>query len=104
MCPEDDQGIKTLREVAERLTQKEPNAIVLLGMAQKDAGKALLLAAKGKGAPKTFKSGDLIKKLCPLIDGRGGGKPDMAQAGGSKIEGVQSALDSVLDEVKGMIG
>ena len=37
---------------------------------------------------KTSSPGNLIKELAPFIDGRGGGKPDMAQAGGTKLEGT----------------
>ena len=87
-CPEDSSGIKTLRELADRIKQKAPNAIMVLTMAQTEQGKALLLVAKGPEASKQFKSGDLIKKLSPAIDGRGGGKPEMAQAGGTNLEGL----------------
>lgn len=104
LCPEDEHGVKTMRDIAERLTQKESNLILMLGMKQTSSGKALLLAAKGKKAPSSFKAGDLIKRLSPLIDGRGGGKPDMAQAGGSLLEGVDKALASSFAEVEKILG
>ncbi len=104
LCPEDEQGVKTLREIAERLTQKEANLILLLGMKQNTTGKALLLAAKGKQAPSSFKAGELIKRLSPMINGRGGGKPDLAQAGGTLLEGVDQALASSFAEVVKMLG
>lgn len=104
MVPSDDQGVKTLRDVSEKVRQKDENIILVLGMEQPDAGKALLLAAKGKEVSKGFKSGDLIKALAPHIDGRGGGKPDMAQAGGTKVEGVAVALKAAKKEVETLLG
>ena len=38
------------------------------------------------------KAGDIVKEIAPYVDGRGGGKPDLAQAGGKKPEGIDEAL------------
>ncbi|SMF71802.1 alanine--tRNA ligase [Pseudobacteriovorax antillogorgiicola] len=103
LVPEDDQGVKTLRDVSDRVRQKDDSLIVVLGMKQASTGKALLLAAKGKAVAKGFKSGDLIKVLAPHIDGRGGGKPDMAQAGGTKLEGIDKALQEASSEIKKLL-
>ena len=59
--------------------------------------RRLLIAAVtddliGKGV----KAGDLIKHVVPAIDGRGGGKPNLAQAGGTKPEGITEALSSAV--------
>jgi len=43
---------------------------------------------------KKYSAADLLKKLSPLIDGRGGGKPDFAQAGGTKVSGLEGAVRS----------
>ena len=104
LVPEDEQGVKTLRDVTEKVRQKDENIILVLGMAQAKSGKALLLVAKGKDVAKSFKSGDLIKVLAPHIDGRGGGKPDMAQAGGTKVEGVAAALEVAKSELEKLLG
>ena len=104
LVPEDSSGVKTLRDIAEKMKAEHSDLILLLGMKQKEAGKALLLAAKGKSVPKSFKSGDLIKNLSPLISGRGGGKPDMAQAGGTDLDGVEKALAAVEEHVNTLLG
>ena len=49
---------------------------------------------------KGLKSGDLIKAIAPLVGGGGGGRPDMAQAGGKNPEGLQSAIDAVESWIK----
>jgi alanyl-tRNA synthetase len=103
-CPPDQQGVKTLREVADRARQKAPNAVVVLGMKQPDAGKVLLLVAKGQDVSKSVKAGDLVKALAPLIDGRGGGKPDMAQAGGQKLAGLADVFKQAAPALKKLLG
>ena len=58
-------------------------------------GKALLLAAMSDDLVKRgLKAGDLIKAVAPHVDGRGGGKPQLAQAGGSNPGGIPQALDA----------
>ena len=103
-CPETEQGVKTLRDLADLLRAKHDNLVFLLGMQQKAAGKALLLCGKGAALPKSLKAGDLIKELAPYIDGRGGGKPDLAQAGGTKVAGVPAALDQFAALVQKKLG
>ena len=102
--PYDESGVKTLRELAERLKQKLPAGVVVLGMQEPKANKAFLLAAVGKDAGAKVKANAIITTLSPMIEGKGGGKPDMAQAGGSKAEGVRPALKMVREIVEKMIG
>ena len=60
--------------------------------------KALLVAAVTKDiAGKRIHAGDVIKTIAPLIGGGGGGRPDMAQAGGKNPDGIAEALASVYD-------
>ena len=66
-------------------------SIALLGAI--DNGKAMLTVACGTGA--TVKAGDLLKIGLPLIDGRGGGKPELAQGSGSRVEGLAAALEAM---------
>jgi alanyl-tRNA synthetase len=91
-CDSDPNGVKLLREVSDRLRQKAPSAVVVLGMEDKDSGKAFLLAAVGKDAPAKIKANEIIQELAPIIEGRGGGKADMAQAGGVGIAGLPKAM------------
>ncbi len=92
-CPEDDQGVKTLRELCDQLLGKVSNTVLVLGMSQEASKKAYVLVAKGKQAPTQFQSHQVLQTLAPLINGKGGGKADLAQAGGDRLEGVSQALD-----------
>ena len=92
LCAPDAQGIKRLRDLSDRLKQKAPDSVIVLGMKDPDSEKASLLVAVGPNAPKHFNASDILKDLAPLIDGRGGGKPDLAQAGGTKAAGLEKAL------------
>lgn len=93
LCSADPQGIKRLRDLAESIKSKKPEAIAVLGMQGPEAGKASLLVAVGPQAPQSIQSHELLKELAPLIEGRGGGKADMAQAGGNKPEGLSEAFE-----------
>ncbi len=68
-------------------------ACVLATVTEK--GTPALIAAAGDGAVAAgFHAGNIIKTVAPLVDGRGGGRPNMAQAGGSKVEGIPAALEA----------
>ena len=55
---------------------------------------ALIAAATDDAAAAGFHAGNVIKQIAPLVDGRGGGKPTMAQAGGKNAAGIAAALDA----------
>ena len=99
ICAPNEQGVKFLRDMCERIKQKSPNAVVVLGMADEENSKAFLLAAVGNEAMKQVKANDLIKELGPVINGRGGGKPDMAQAGGSEPALLKAAIEKAQEIV-----
>lgn len=90
MLAMDAQGVKKLREMAEVLKNKAPDAVIVLGM--KDGDKANLIVACGATAQKSVNASEVLKQLAPLIEGRGGGKPDFAQAGGTKAAGLNDAM------------
>ncbi len=83
----------TLRDIADQLRDKLAPAIVLLGAAQGD--KAALVLTVSKALTQQFRAGDLIKSVAAIIGGAGGGRPDMAQAGGPNIDRLDEALASL---------
>jgi alanyl-tRNA synthetase len=83
----------TLRELAEKLRDKLGDAVVLVGAAGKD--KAMLVLTVSKGLTDRYKAGDLIKGIAQVVGGSGGGRPDMAQAGGTQIDRLDEALESL---------
>lgn len=83
-----------LRQLADQWKQKELSDVLVLATAQED--KVSLLAAMSKAAnEKGLKAGDLIKTIAPKVGGGGGGRPDMAQAGGKNPAGISDALKEV---------
>lgn len=82
-----------LRQLADQWKQKDHSDILVLATA--NDGKVNLLAAMNKAAnEKGLKAGDLIKEIAPKVGGGGGGRPDMAQAGGKNPEGIAAALET----------
>lgn len=97
ICAPDSSGVKRLREIADQVKQKAPDVFLVLGIQADD--KVFVLAAAGPKMPKPVKANDVIQKIAPHIDGRGGGKPDLAQAGGAKLSGLSAALQAVEGEL-----
>jgi alanyl-tRNA synthetase len=89
---------KDLRQYGDRVREKLSSGIALLGA--RDGGKAFLLAIVTKDLSKKFKAGALIKMAAEKVGGSGGGRPDMAQAGGSKPECLPEALASATEYIK----
>ncbi len=83
----------TLRETMDKLKDKLKSAAVLL--ATVDDGKVVLVAGVTKAESKRIKAGELLNHVAGQIDGRGGGRPEMAQGGGNDPSALPAALDSV---------
>jgi alanyl-tRNA synthetase len=86
-----------LREAVDRAKDKLQNAVIVLGTVED--GKVLLAAGVTKNNTDRIRAGDLIKPVAERVGGRGGGRPDFAQAGGNKPEALDAALGSVSDWV-----
>ncbi len=84
---------KSLREAADNLRDRLGSGVAVLGAAA--GGKAMLLALVTKDLVGRFHAGNLVKALAPLVGGGGGGRPDMAQAGGQNPDGLADALAKV---------
>ena len=84
---------KALREMQDQLKNKLGTSIVVLAIAKND--KVSLIAGVSKDLTSKVKAGDLIKMVAEQVGGKGGGRPDMAQAGGKDADALPAALDSV---------
>ena len=86
-----------LREIVTDLTGKSDNAVILLA-AVNDC-KVSLCAGVSKALTGKVKAGDLVKFAAEQVGGKGGGRPDLAQAGGSDVEKLPTMIESVKDWV-----
>lgn len=84
------EDVKALRDLSDTLKDTIGEGVIVLGAAI--GGKANLLVAVTKKLSATIKAGDIVKKLAPMVGGSGGGKPELAQAGGSRPEMLAEAL------------
>jgi len=82
----------TLRETLDQLKNKLGSAAIVL--ASEEAGKVKLIAGVTKDLTKTIKAGELVNIAAAEVGGKGGGRPDMAQAGGSNPAAIPQALDA----------
>lgn len=87
-----------LREITTSLTAKGDNIVVLL--AAVNAGKIAITAGVSKELTKTVKAGELVNFVATQVGGKGGGRPDLAQAGGQDVDQLETALTSVADWLK----
>lgn len=90
--------VRTLAlDVRGRLPQGEPGVVVVLGVSE---GKIAVVAATNDEArARGLSAGDLVKAVGPLLGGKGGGKDDVAQGGGTDVSKVEEALALVVTEV-----
>ncbi|MFT5359293.1 MAG: alanyl-tRNA synthetase [Polyangiales bacterium] len=86
---------KALRELADQLRDQLEPAVIVLGAPSGDGSKALLVCSVSKTLTKTFRAGDIIKEAAAIVGGRGGGRPDFAQAGGSDPSKLEDAVAHV---------
>jgi alanyl-tRNA synthetase len=86
----DGADVPAMRGAMDQLKNKLGSAVILLASSEGD--KVTLIAGVTKDLLGKAKAGDIVKEMAPYVDGRGGGKPDLAQAGGKKPEGIADAL------------
>ena len=84
---------KSLRSMMDDIKNRIGEGVVVLGVA--DDKKVNLIAGVTKNLTAKIKAGELVNFVASQVGGKGGGRPDMAQAGGDKPESLVSALDSV---------
>ncbi|PIE42929.1 MAG: alanine--tRNA ligase [Gammaproteobacteria bacterium] len=92
---------KALLDTADQLKNKLGTAVVLLCSVEDD--KVILVAGATKDICKKMKAGDLIRETASKLGGKGGGRPDMAQGGGSDIAGIPVMLEMVPEWVQSRV-
>jgi alanyl-tRNA synthetase len=88
----DGTDVPTMKTTLDQLKDKLGSAVIML--AAETEGKVTLLAGVTKDLIGKVKAGDIVKECAPYVDGRGGGKPEMAQAGGKNAAGIPQALEA----------
>ena len=89
----DGADAKTLRETLDKLKDKLKSAAIVL--ATVDGAKVQIAAGVTPDAVGKLKAGELVNFVAQQVGGKGGGKPDMAMAGGTDASGLPKALQSV---------
>jgi alanyl-tRNA synthetase len=93
---------KALRDAVDRFKQQLGDAVVVLAGASD--GKAALVAGVSGAASGRVKAGELLAHVAAQVNGKGGGRPDMAQGGGDDSPALPLALSSVRDWVASRLG
>ncbi len=95
----DGLDVTAMRALADQLRDKMKSGVIALG-AEADAGKVSLLVVVTKDLVGRLKAGDLIKPMAIEVGGTGGGRPEMAQAGGKDASRLDAALEKVFSLVE----
>ena len=94
--------IDQLRAASDALRSRAGSAAVFL--ASESEGKAVLLAAMTKDlTARGIKAGDLMKSVAPIVGGRGGGRPDMAQGGGPQTDKIDEAVQHAVQWLRAAV-
>ncbi|MCB0271849.1 MAG: alanine--tRNA ligase [Bdellovibrionales bacterium] len=89
------QDPKELRDIADRFLEKVQNGLIILGATYE--GKAYLVVKVSKGLNDKYHAGEMVKVGAQVLEGSGGGRPDFAQAGGTKVEALDQALQTIVE-------
>ncbi len=87
-----------LRSVVDTLRERMSSGVILLGSATD--GKVTLVASVSKDLTKRFPAGKLVQEVAPIVGGKGGGRPDLAQGGGTDVSRLDEALARVPDLIQ----
>ena len=89
-----------LRDLLDRFKDRIRSGVVVLGSV--NDSKVMLIAGVTKDLAKRYHAGNIIKQVAAIVGGSGGGRPDMAQAGGSQPENLDNALKKALEIIRSM--
>jgi len=96
-------SVDQAREAVDMLKKKAKSAAVVLGF-DEDGRATLLAGVTDDLIAKGLKAGDIVKEIAPIVDGGGGGRPQMAQAGGKNPKKIGDALSSAGEIIKQKLG
>ena len=85
--------VEQARTAMDSLKKKAESAVIILGIATEDEKVMLLAGVTDDVIKKGVKAGDIVKQIAPIVGGGGGGRPNMAQAGGSDPSKINDALE-----------
>jgi alanyl-tRNA synthetase len=98
----DGQDAEGLRTIMDKLRERLPSGVLVLGSASE--GKASLCVTVSKDLTDKVRAGDIVKQLAPIVGGGGGGRPDMAQAGGKLPDKLPAAIAKAPEVIKSLLG
>ena len=91
-----------LRQMGDRTRDKLENGVIVLGTVI-DGSPSLLAMVTPDVVKQGVKAGDIIRQIAQHIDGRGGGRPELAEAGGKNADGLGTALEAVIPTITEMV-
>jgi len=94
--------IKVVRARADHLRDLLQSGIIIVGAASPDGEKVSIVVMVTSDWTSRYQAGKIAKALAALIDGSGGGKPEMAQAGGKRADKLDAALAQSIEIIQGM--
>jgi alanyl-tRNA synthetase len=89
------------RQLSDTLLARLKSGVVVLG--RRDDGKVGIIVRVSDDLTKRVKAGDVIREIAPIVGGRGGGKPDMAEGGGTEPERLPDAIDASYAVIEKML-
>ena len=89
---QDDADVQSMRMAVDQWRNKLQSGVVLVAGTSK--GKVTLIAGVSKDLSPQLPAGKLIHKISALVDGKGGGGPNLAQAGGTNVQGIEHAIEA----------
>ena len=92
-----------MRQLIDQLRKKTDSTAVFLVAAQGEAKVVLVAGLSRDLVQRGLSAGNWVKQIAPIVGGGGGGRPDMAQAGGKQPENISAALDSALDAARQLL-
>jgi alanyl-tRNA synthetase len=93
-----------MRDLVDQMRSKLGSGVVVLGAADSDAGKVALIVGVTKDLTGKVQAGKVVGTLAGMVGGKGGGRPDLAEAGGSDVAALDGALGKAAEIVGAALG